>query len=162
MRLPALLCGFSALVLLACGGKAGDSGTGTDAGADSTSDGTPSDTASDTGTVDGPSDTAEGCFDDAGTVPSVPFKQCGGDGDCVVVQHQTDCCGTIVLMGVAKSKSSAFSTCETAWQKHFPPCGCAPGPTKTEDGKTPTDPGKAVVKCTDFTSGGGICKTSSP
>jgi hypothetical protein len=112
--------------------------------------------------ADAPVD-ASVCFSgDGGTVPSIPFKLCKVDDDCILIPHQTDCCGTTDLIGISKVESDAFTLCENSWIKRFPKkCGCdAAGPQKTEDGKIVVDPGLVVVHCTDLTSGGGICRTS--
>jgi hypothetical protein len=98
------------------------------------------------------------CFTD--TVPPV-YKGCGVDGDCMVKSHQTDCCGTIHDLGVGKGLSSAYDACESAWDRHFPGCGCAAMVTTTEDGKTVTDPSNVTVHClASGAAGGKTCQTT--
>src|SRR5258708_5807944 len=102
------------------------------------------------------------CFTD--TVPAV-YKECGVDGDCTVKSHQTDCCGTIHELGASKALSSAYDACESAWDRHFPGCGCPPAVTTTEDGKTVTDPSNVTVHClASGAAGAKTCQTtvSSP
>ena len=104
------------------------------------------------------------CMDDAGQL-SPSLKACQSDADCIVVDEQTDCCGTMLYAGIAKASASAFAACEAAWVAHFPGCGCASNKTSTEDGKTSTfgsDAGAAQVHCIDFTMSGGVCMSSTP
>jgi hypothetical protein len=117
---------------------------------------------------DGANDTLEAqylaCMNSSGLLDS-SLKTCQSDNDCVIEQEQTDCCGTILYVGVNVSSVSAFNACETAWVDHFPGCGCDSGQMKTEDGMV-THPGQdggiPAVHCTDFTSSGGVCMTYSP
>ena len=93
------------------------------------------------------------------------LKVCQTDSDCVIEQEQTDCCGTILYVGVAKGSVAQFTSCESSWLAHFPPCGCASNSTSTEDGKMTSrgmDAPAAQVHCTDFTMSGGICLTFTP
>ena len=138
---------------LACGGTLNTGDAGTDA---STNDSSSSDTGTDAPYA--------ACFDATGQL-DYSLKTCQGDGDCVIKQEQTDCCGTILYVGVNQSSTSAFDTCEAAWVSHFPGCGCASGQTKTEDGKTTypnADATAPAIHCTDFTSNGGVCLTYTP
>jgi hypothetical protein len=159
----------AAVLLAACGGSTtttppADSGGSDGAGSDAGSDTSVVDTSVvDTGPKpDAPSDGASTCFGDAGVLPSVPFKVCVNDTDCTTAHHQTDCCGSFTVVGVAKSQESDFLGCEKSWQDGLPKCGCPAGPMKTEDGKTVTDPTAVVVKCADRTGSTGICTTSMP
>jgi hypothetical protein len=93
------------------------------------------------------------------------LKTCQADSDCAIEQEQSDCCGTILYVGVSTNSVAAFSACEAAWVAHFPGCGCASNKTSTEDGKTSTigsDAGAPAVHCIDFTMSGGICQTYTP
>jgi hypothetical protein len=93
------------------------------------------------------------------------LKACHADSDCVIEEEQTDCCGTILYVGIASAFVSEYTACETAWLAHFPGCGCDSGQTKTEDGKTTypgMDGGAPRVHCTDFTTNGGVCMTYTP
>lgn len=100
---------------------------------------------------------AGACF--GATVDSVPYKLCKNDGDCTLKPHQTDCCGSVTMVGLANAVADAYDRCEAAWDKHFSACGCPPGPTKAEDGAD-VGSGTLTVKCTNFTSSGGVCQTS--
>jgi hypothetical protein len=165
---------FLFLAVVACGGATQSSSGGGDAstadahgdtspsGDDaSSSDGAPSDSP---GTSDSPA--YDACMSDAGLL-DYSLKACQSDGDCHIEQEQTDCCGTILYVGVSTASVSAFTACENAWVMHFPACGCDSGQTKTEDGKTTNpgaggDAGAPQVHCTDFTSNGGVCLTYTP
>ena len=93
------------------------------------------------------------------------LKTCQADSDCIIEQEQTDCCGTILYVGVNTASAGMFDACEAAWLAHFPACGCDSGQTKTEDGNTAapgTDGGAPQVHCIDFTTSGGVCMTYTP
>ena len=105
-----------------------------------------------------PSDGGPACFRDP--VPA-DYKGCTVDGDCTVKSHQTDCCGTLHELGVSKSLSSAYDACESAWDQHFPACGCAAMATTTEDGKTVSDPSMVAVHCLGSSAAGAkTCQTT--
>jgi hypothetical protein len=155
----------AAVSLAACGGSAiessttdggGDDARAADAGGD---DATPADAASDSASPDYLACmSASGQLDDS-------LKACQSDTDCVIEREQTDCCGTILYVGVATASTAMFDTCEASWVAHFPGCGCSSGDTMTEDGKTThpgADGGAPQVHCADFTSNGGICLTYTP
>ena len=99
------------------------------------------------------------CMDSSGHVdPSL--KQCVAASDCVIGQEQTDCCGTILYVGLNASSAPAFDACQAAWLAHFPACGCFSENTSTEDGKTAypgMDAGAPQVRCS-----GGTCATYRP
>jgi hypothetical protein len=145
-----------ATVLLACGGTTAQPAAGPDAGADAL----PGDDAG--GAVDAPLD-APGylaCMNASGQVdPSL--KACQIDADCVIEQEQTDCCGTILYVGISTAMAAAFTACEASWLAHFPACGCDSNQTKTEDGKASygyADAAAPQVHC----AAGGVCMTYRP
>lgn len=145
---------FLFLLLAACGGTIGsdDGGNPGDAAGDASSD------------VDADDAPYLACMDSNGQL-DFTLKACQSDSECVIKEEQTDCCGTILYVGVDTASASAFDACEAAWVSHFPGCGCASGTKKTEDGKS-TNPGDdaaaPAVHCTDFTSNGGVCMTYTP
>ena len=155
---------LSAIVLVACsGGEVSTTGTG-DAGIDGAS--SDAATGADGGAVDASTDAPAylACMDSSGALDG-SLKHCQSAADCVIKQHTTSCCGDVTYVGVATAAASQFTTCETAWDMHFPGCGCASGPPKTEDGKSVgfgADAGTPEVRCVDFTSNGGICQTFLP
>jgi hypothetical protein len=104
------------------------------------------------------------CMDASGQVDG-SLKACHSDSDCVIKQEQTDCCGTVLYVGIASASASQFDACQVSWLAHFPGCGCDSGQTKTEDGKVTLpgmDAGAPQVHCTDFTMTGGVCLTYTP
>jgi hypothetical protein len=164
------------LLVAACGGATAQPTTGGDGGPDARADGfVPGDDGggpgldgapSDGAPVDSPGDAPAylACMDSSGQV-SASLKACQSDSDCVIKQELTDCCGTILYVGIAKGSAAEFDACETAWEAHFPPCGCASNVTKTEDGKSSTlfaDAAAPQVHCTNLTTSGGICMTYTP
>lgn len=148
MRVPLFVL---AIGTVACGGRTEDVITSGDAATEAAADSSPTDTASDTPSL---------CFTE--TVPSVPYKVCSNDSDCMVGSHQTNCCGDTLMVGIAKSQAGDYGRCETAWEKTFPGCGCASGPPHTEDGKTIDFGTTPTVRCVDRTGSSGICKTFAP
>jgi len=151
-----------ALTLAACGGgTASESDSGTDARADAS----PGDDVSDSAVQDTSAEAGYlACMSASGQLDG-SLKTCQSDGDCVIEREQTDCCGTILYVGVASTSAGTFDACEAAWVAHFPGCGCASNKTTTEDGKTTllgADGGGPEVHCTDFTMSGGVCMTYTP
>jgi len=160
--------GLAVLALVACGGSTAEPVNPTDGGGhDAQGDSSPgSDAAADVAIVDAPGDSPGylACMSATGQLDDT-LKTCQSDTDCVIKQEQTDCCGTILYVGVNTASAADFDACEAAWVSHFPGCGCASNQTKTEDGKTAvlgTDAGAPKVHCIDFTMSGGVCMTYTP
>jgi len=130
------------VVMVACGGTLGPS----------------EDAGDDDATADAALDAKYlACFDSSGqTDPSL--KVCKTWSDCVVVQHQTDCCGTILYVGVSSTSAASFQKCEGNWDEHFPPCDCASNTRKTEDGHD-VAPGDEVGPVADCDAG--LCMTQT-
>jgi hypothetical protein len=104
--------------------------------------------------------TYDECMSADGTV-SASMKSCNVDNDCRAVAEQTDCCGSLLYVGVANFSSGLFTECEASWASQYPPCKCL-GSAKTEDGKpTEMNGSTASVHCV-ATSGGNTCMTSTP
>jgi len=147
--------GFALAVMAGCGG----------ATAGGPSDASPAEAAVDSGPADaGPDAPYLACMSASGQL-NASLKTCTTDADCVIKEEQTDCCGTTLYVGVSNTQAAAFDTCEAQWVAHFPGCGCASNQTGTEDGKTGRqgdDGGAPQVRCTDFTSNGGVCMTYRP
>jgi len=162
---------LAAVALAACGGSTAAPSTPADGGGqDAAGDSAPADgSGGDASGSDSSADSsAEGgylaCMSASGQVDG-SLKACQSDMDCVIEQEQTDCCGTILYVGVRTASASMFQACEAAWVAHFPACGCDSGVTKTEDGKATSpgvDGGAPQVHCTDFTMSGGVCMTYTP
>jgi hypothetical protein len=93
--------------------------------------------------TDGPgADAAAAC----GFVDSLDHS-CTADADCEVALHQTDCCGSLVAVGINVAADGTFQADETACDATYPGCGCAPAPTMTDSGETATDPGTIQAAC---------------
>jgi hypothetical protein len=77
-------------------------------------------------------------------------RSCSSPHDCVLVQHQIDCCGTILIMGLPSSEQPAFTALEQYCAAQFPLCGCAAQGMMLEDGSI-IDFGSttAVADCVD-------------
>ncbi|HEY3817686.1 MAG TPA: hypothetical protein VGL81_10965 [Polyangiaceae bacterium] len=151
--------------LAACGGStselSGDSGA-----VDARGDSAPGDDLGDSAVPDVSAGDAGylACMSASGQVDD-SLETCQADTDCTLREEQTDCCGSILYVGINTASAAAFGACESAWVAHFPGCGCAPGASKTEDGKTVgfgSDASAPQVHCGDFTMSGGICLTYLP
>jgi hypothetical protein len=84
-------------------------------------------------------------------------KSCASASDCRLVQHQIDCCGTILIMGLASAAEPGFAAIEQYCAAQFPPCGCASRGMMLEDGSLIDFGSKdAVAECVD-----GRCRSRS-
>jgi hypothetical protein len=105
------------------------------------------------------------CFDATRTLYTW-IKSCHIDSDCVAKVDFTDCCGTVLYVGVNNRSVSEFDTCEASWEAHFlGPCMCQPKPTQTEDGNTiysGVDAASPGVRCTPLPDNSGLCMTYAP
>ncbi|MBM4398378.1 MAG: hypothetical protein FJ087_22145 [Deltaproteobacteria bacterium] len=86
-------------------------------------------------------------------------KACAADGDCALVFHTTDCCGSEAALGIRADQVSAFGEAEATCDSQYPPCDCPSGLTIAEDGKTGSSPAAfgvacAAGKCTSFVKPG--------
>lgn len=72
---------------------------------------------------------------------------CTTDADCIVVIHQTDCCGNTVADGALASEAVRFETFEYACRASYPDCKCPAGPTTTDSGESSGDPDALRVAC---------------
>ncbi len=116
-----------------------------------------SDTTADTTATDS-SDTIAGvqCGGSKGQFPAFS-KACSADADCVVVQHQINCCGTKIAIGIGKDEQAAFAAAEKLCQSQYPACGCAQFETVAEDGYSTWQDNEFVAKCQE-----GICRATVP
>ena len=76
-------------------------------------------------------------------------RTCAQDGDCTVVFHQTDCCGTVVAWGLNADAGKPFSEAESECAMMYGICECAPMPTVTDDGKSTEDTTQVTVTCVE-------------
>lgn len=79
---------------------------------------------------------------DAGSVrctggnPTFPSfeKSCNTVADCVVVHHETSCCGSQLIMAINHGELARFQAAESICDKQYPACGCASQGPEAEDG----------------------------
>jgi hypothetical protein len=81
---------------------------------------------------------------------------CIETADCEIGNHQIDCCGTFLAMGILRSERGFFDPAEATCASMYPLCGCAARPTMAEDGQDETA-GTIMVACMD-----GECRTFVP
>lgn len=123
--------------LAACGGGGSTSDSGTDVfssviDAPSSREDAPLST-SDAGDVCGYVDTID--------------RSCTADGDCLVRLHQTDCCGSSVMIGIASSAGGVYLANEPACMASYPACECPAMPPTTDSGETVTDTSAVLAAC---------------
>jgi hypothetical protein len=75
-------------------------------------------------------------------------RTCEVDEDCVVVFHQTDCCGSFDAFGINAQSQAAYDEAEAPCMFE-PYCDCAPEATDAEDGEATADNAKIVAVCVD-------------
>lgn len=90
--------------------------------------------------------------------PGRPFpaqdRTCTNGADCVAVLHQSDCCGTVVAIGISGTQRSRFDADERACRATYQQCMCAPRQLATDDGSRLRDQAEVAVSCTE-----GLCTT---
>jgi hypothetical protein len=135
------LFSFVWLTAAACGGHT-FVGVSTDAGSsdDASSDGGASDAASD-GAAD-----ATGSGNACAKLSNL-VDTCNSDTDCVAVPHQTDCCGSIMYIGINQTFRNEFQTLEAKNSEACGKCQCRSQPLTTQDGHTVSDASKVGVHC---------------
>ncbi|MBI5536384.1 MAG: hypothetical protein HY898_26925 [Deltaproteobacteria bacterium] len=145
-----------AAVLAACGGAtevgpAQTGGAGGSAGSDSgTGDASTQDAT--------PADASVQCVADSSTF-IWEMQICHSASDCQIVQHMTNCCGTMQYIAVASEFVADYAKCEQAWVDGLPACGCMSGPPTADDGQEVKDPKKVIAECTNWTMSSGVCRT---
>lgn len=97
------------------------------------------------------------CFGGTQAVFPTFDKSCAAPADCSIQYHQIDCCGTFKAIGMNSSEVPAFTAAEAQCTSQYPACGCAGGPTQTEDGKSVQDMSMILITCDN-----GACNTSAP
>ncbi|MEY4515521.1 MAG: hypothetical protein RLZZ450_7643 [Pseudomonadota bacterium] len=115
---------------------------------------------------------------DASTIDQETSLECGAKGfprfsracqtqaECVVVEHQINCCGTRVATGVRSESRAAFDAAEMSCRASYPACGCAELATRADDGTMASGSAQARVEClaggcttTFLPATGGSCGT---
>lgn len=90
-------------------------------------------------------------------------RACDNQADCVVVEHQINCCGTRLATGLRRDVRAAFEVAEASCRASYPACGCAELAIRADDGTTASGSAQARVDClagscaTTFVSAGGSC-----
>ncbi len=120
------------------------------------------DAGTDAGSSDGgtPQSTDAGVDCRGGSVSSFPAfdRTCVSDDDCTIALHETNCCGSLDVMGIAAAAAAVFAADEALCESMFPGCGCASGAVTTDDGASAPEGSAAsavVVHCV-----AGACTTS--
>lgn len=83
---------------------------------------------------------------DAGCLPA-PDRTCVTAADCALLNHQVDCCGTEVALGIAVTARAAAAQTELVCAAQWPVCKCVARETVADDGKTFTDPAQLNLRC---------------
>ena len=95
------------------------------------------------------------CEDPPLDAPGVD-RSCQSDEDCLVVFHQSDCCGSVDAYGVNAQSIEAWQS--AAAPCTFEPfCDCAPEATDAEDGESTADKDEIVALCIDS-----VCRSAVP
>jgi hypothetical protein len=84
-------------------------------------------------------------------------RSCAIASDCVAVSHTSNCCGTAQVIGIRASEQARFQPLEAQCDATYPACGCATGPSTTDDGSRLAFDGTAGVTCVQ-----GKCTTFVP
>ena len=84
-----------------------------------------------------------------GDMPVFPEfdRTCMGDGDCSLVFHQVDCCGSLVAWGLSNDAAKLFAEAEAECEAMYPACECATQPTLLDDGSSTENNDKIAVTC---------------
>lgn len=128
--------------LTACGGGSGGSGGGGSSGTSTAG--------------------AGGMADPVDCTASTPVfptfdRACTTEADCFIAFHMINCCGTREALGLNSAEKQAFDDAESICSAQYPACGCAQGPTKTDEGSTANDDAMIQVQCAS-----GQCMTYVP
>jgi hypothetical protein len=80
-------------------------------------------------------------------------KACGMTSNCALVQHETSCCGSMLVMAINHGEVTKFSDAEKICESQYPLCGCTATGVQAEDGTTvPTDKASAIIaECVNST-----------
>ncbi|WP_434426224.1 hypothetical protein [Nannocystis pusilla] len=83
-------------------------------------------------------------------------RACQFDQDCLVVFHQSDCCGSVDAYSVNTQSIEAWQSA-AAPCTFEPYCDCAPEATDAEDGESTADKDEIVALCID-----NVCRSAVP
>ncbi|MDQ3031808.1 MAG: hypothetical protein M3Y87_05275 [Myxococcota bacterium] len=140
-------------LLAACGDTpvAPDGGAAVDA--DSPIDAQTSDDAASAGDARAPDSGTRAC-DYVATID----RSCTADDDCLVRLHQSDCCGSSIMIGIHTSAESTYLAAEPACQASYPTCGCPAMLPTTDSGETVADTSTVRAGCIARATGD-VCMT---
>ena len=83
-----------------------------------------------------------------GTSTTVLFdRSCQADTDCAAVTHETDCCGTVQISGLAKHEVDSFQRFESGCAAKLARCECPISPSQTDDGSVLTAGRQVALSC---------------
>ncbi len=101
------------------------------------------------------------CFGSEGQHVQAVLNACDESSTCLMVEHQIDCCGNIMFVGVNADRLADFEACEQAWRLTLPACGCPVGAPRVQQpyGQTVPSADDATVSCTNWTMESGVCLT---
>jgi hypothetical protein len=127
--------------------SSGDSGVAVDAGP--TTDAAQADDVGTGADAGAPADAAT--LSDGAAAPcsyvDTLDRTCAIDGDCAVGLHQTDCCGSSVMIGFRSTEQATYASSESACMASYPGCGCPATLPTTDSGETVTDTGMVHAAC---------------
>jgi hypothetical protein len=76
-------------------------------------------------------------------------RACSADADCALVNHPTDCCGSLQAIGVAARNLAVSQKLELDYGNALPLCECVSKPLCAEDGRVILDGASVQVRCSD-------------
>jgi hypothetical protein len=97
------------------------------------------------------------CFDQAGTLDPA-YKKCAVATDCVVVDYQRDCCGSMHAAGVGAASAATVQDCAAKRADALPDCECKMEPKRADDGTS--QPGGTTTAPQVACSAAGVCTTT--
>ena len=75
------------------------------------------------------------------------LRVCATEFNCALLNHQVDCCGSEVVIGVSSISLTAAQNLERSCVAQGPLCRCAAKETLAEDGKTFPDGAALKLRC---------------
>lgn len=94
--------------------------------------------------------------------PPTFVRACTNDASCVGEVHQTDCCGSLRVMGMNHSEAGTFCSAESGangCRSQYPnPAGCTSNSVQTDSGPAPSLDDVAT-QCANIVQGVGTCTT---
>lgn len=131
------------------GGLTGSGGTGAGGGASGSGGnggaGGTTQTGGGSGVADAGTGTGGKLCGPGGTFPTFA-KGCSTATNCALVQHETNCCGSMLVMAINHGEVTKFADAEKICESQYPLCGCVSQGVQAEDGTTvPADMASTIV-----------------